>query len=125
MSKSNNACDNITNRYSISELKKFLNTLKKPSQQALAIEFSKMGLKVFPCDVDKNPIVDFPMGYSHGFKDATINLKLIARTWHKYPEAGIGLALPEDLIVIDCDVLKDSEKKPILKDGNPDRIGLK
>ncbi len=125
MIKSNNSAQNITNRYSISELKKFLNTQGNPSKQALAIEYVKMGFKVFPCDINKNPIVDHSLGFIHGFKDAINDLKLIVKTWHKYPNAGIGLALPEDLMAIDCDILKDSEHRPILKNGKPDPIGLK
>ena len=110
---------------SVDELKSLINSHEKPTQQALAIEYAKMGFSVFPCDEKKNPIVDFSLGFAHGFKDATGDLKLIARTWHRYPSAGIGLALPEDLAVIDCDVLKDADKKPILQDGKPDIIGLK
>ena len=106
-------------------LKSLINPTEKPTQQALAIEYAKMGLKVFPVDEHKNPIVDFSLGFVHGFKDATCDLKLIAKTWHKYPSAGIGLALPENVQVMDCDVLKDADKKPILKDGKPDMIGLK
>ena len=107
------------------KLKSLINSHEKPTQQALAIEYAKMGFSVFPCDERKNPIVDFSLGFSHGFKDATRDLKLIAKTWHRYKDAGIGLAIPENIQVIDCDVLKDEDKKPILQDGKPDIIGLK
>ena len=106
-------------------LKTLINSQEKPTQQALAIEYAKMGCSILPCSIEKNPIVDFPLGFVNGFKDATRDPKLIAKTWHKYKDAGIGLALPEDLMVIDCDVLKDADKKPILQDGKPDIIGLK
>ena len=122
---SNNSGQDITNRYNISELKKLLDTQGNPSNQALAIEYVKMGFMVFPSDVNKNPIVDHSLDFVHGFKDATDDLKLIVKTWHRYPNAGIGLALPEDLIVIDCDILKDDQRKPILHNGMPDMIGLK
>lgn len=125
MISSNNSSPNITNGYSITELKKFLKTHENPSKQALAIEYARMGFRVFPCDVNKNPISDHSLSFIHGFKDATDDLKLTVKTWHRYPNAGIGLALPEDVIVIDCDIRKDGEHKPILKNGMPDMIGLK
>ena len=115
----------VSNGYNLSELINLMKSADKPTQQALAIEYSRVGFPVFPCDSNKAPIVDHSLGFVHGFKDATTNLKLIVRTWHKYPDAGIGVALPEDLIVFDCDVGKDAEKRPVLMDGRPDIIGLK
>lgn len=119
--KSSHSC-----QYNINDkLKSLINSPEKLTSTAFAIEYAKMGFSIFPCDIEKNPIVDFLFGFSHGFKDATRDKKLIAKTWHKYPDAGIGLALPENIQVFDCDVLKDTEKKPILKDGRPDIVGLK
>ena len=115
----------VPEKYSYQGLISLMKLTDKPTQQALAVEYAKMGFPVFPCDSNKAPIVDHVLGFGHGFRDATIDLKLIARTWHKYPDAGIGVALPEDLIVFDCDVLKDAAKRPILMDGRPDIIGLK
>lgn len=115
----------FSNHYRYAALLNLSNLSESPTQQALAVEYAKMGLKIFPCDTKKAPMVDDALGFSHGFRDATTDLKHIAKTWHKYPNAGIGLAIPEDLIVIDCDVKKDAEKKPILKDGMPDIIGLR
>ena len=114
----------ISKKYSCQGLINLMKSTKKPTQQALAIEYAKMGFPVFPCDSFKAPIVDHPLGFVHGFKDATTDLKLVAKTWFKYPDAAIGFAIPIDLIIPDCDVLKDAEKKPILKDGNPEVIGL-
>ena len=103
--------DIVSEKYNPTKLKSLIN-LKEPTQQALAIEYAKTGFDIFPCDVNKAPIVDRDLGFVHGFKDATRDAKLIARAWHKYKDAGIGLALPDDLIVIDCDVMKDTEKSP-------------
>ncbi|WMT49489.1 MAG: bifunctional DNA primase/polymerase [Thermoplasmatales archaeon] len=95
------------------------------TQQAMAIGYGKLGLRVFPCNKDKSPIVDSSLGFKHGVKDATNDVKRISRTWFKYPDAAIGFAIPPDIIVIDCDVRKDSSKRPLLKNGQPDMIGLR
>ncbi len=114
-----------SNKYNLTGLISLIKSTESLTQQALAIEYARIRWAVFPCDENKAPIVDQSLGFTHGHRGATTDLKLIARTWHKYPNAGIGLAIPEDLIVIDCDVKKDAEKKPILKDGMPDIIGLR
>ncbi len=112
-----------SNKYSCNGLIK-LTLLPEPTQQAFAVEFAKMEFSLFPCNL-KAPIKDPSLGFEHGFRDATANLKLVAKTWFKYPNAAIGFAIPEDLIIIDCDVKKNAEGRPILKDGNPDIIGLR
>ena len=114
-----------SNKYSCQGLIRLTQSTDKPTQQALAVEYAKMGFSVFPCDANKAPVVDRPLGFIHGFKDATTDLKLTARTWHKYFNAAIGLAIPEDLIIIDCDVKKNAEGSPVLMDGHPDIIGLR
>ncbi len=111
--------NNITNLINL------VNSLGRPSYSAFAIAYVRIGWSVFPCDVTKAPIVDSELNFVHGFQSATGDVKLTAKAWHKYKDAGIGLALPEGLIVFDCDVLKDADKKPILKDGKPDMIGLR
>lgn len=112
-------------KYSCQGLISLTKSVGKPTQQALAVEYSKMGFPVFPCDSMKIPIVDKSLGFIHGFKDATLDSRLIARAWHKYPDAGIGLALPPEIIVLDCDVEKDPEKRPVLYDGRPNIVGLR
>ena len=111
-----------------SALIKFFNLSKywcnNQAQQALAIEYTRMGFPIFPCDERKVPMVDRSLGFIHGVKDATCNPKLVSRTWFKYPDASIGLAIPEDLIVMDLDVEKDIDKRPVLHDGSPNIIGL-
>ena len=112
-------------KYSCQGLISLMELTDKPTQQALALEYAKMGFSLFPCDSNKAPVVDHVLGFIRGFKDATTDLKLIARTWHKYPNAAIGLAIPEDLIITDCDVKKNAEGTPVLMDGHPDIIGLR
>ena len=115
----------VSEKYNPTKLKSLINSQEKPTQQALALEYAMIGFSIFPCNIDKSPVVDPALGFSHGLKNATRDLKLIAKAWHKYKDAGIGLALPDNLIVFDCDILKDVEKKPVLKDGKPDTVGLK
>lgn len=114
-----------SNKYSCQGLINLMKSAENHTLQALAVEYAKMGFPVFPCDSNKAPIVDHSLGFVHGFKDATTDLKLIATTWHKYPDAGIGLKVLEDLIVFDCDVLKDAAKRPVFMDGRPIITGLK
>ena len=115
----------ISKKYNFRELINLLKSVNEPTQQALAIEYAKMGFGIFPCDLNKVPVVDHSLGFVHGHKDATTELRFIATTWHKYPDAGIGLKIPEDLIVFDCDVLKYASKRPVLMDGLPIITGLK
>ena len=113
-----------SNKYSCQGLIRLTQSTDKPTQQALAVEYAKMGFPLFPCNL-KAPIKDPSLGFEHGFRNGTRDLKLIAKTWHKYPNAAIGLAIPEDLIIIDCDVKKNAEGSPFLMDGHPDIIGLR
>ena len=92
------------NAYSCEGLVSFLRSVKNPTIQALAIEFARMGFPVFPCRRDKTPIVDQSLGFTHGHKDAALDMKEIARAWVKYPDAAIGFAIPHDIIVMDCDI---------------------
>lgn len=88
------------------------------------MEFAKMGIPVIPCKQDKTPIIDSELGLIHWNLDAATDMRMIAKIWHKYPNAAIGLVLPSGLIVIDSDVLKDGKKVPILRNGIPIQIGI-
>ena len=101
-----------------------MDTIKEPTQQGLAMEFAKMGIPVIPCKQDKTPIIDSELCLIHWNQDATTDMRMIAKIWHKYQNAAIGLVLPSGLIVIDCDVLKDGKKVPILRNGIPIQIGI-
>ena len=110
----------------LTELITFANTVRNPTNGGFAIAYANCGLRIIPCPHgQKIPLVDHGLGFSHGLIDATRDLRAIARAWHKYPDAGIAWSLPDGIIVIDCDVLKDQNKRPILnhnKEINP--IGL-
>lgn len=94
------------------------------TQVAIAIEYGRMNYHVFPCNINKSPIVDISLGLTRGFKDATSDLKKIAKIWNKYPDAAIGWALPRWIIVLDCDVKKGENKRPVIVEGRPVQIGL-
>ena len=112
-------------KYSCQGLISLMKLAYKPTQQALAIEYARAGLPVFPCNSNKAPILDPTMGFIHGFKDATADQKFIAKIWYKYPKAAIASAIPKNLIIIDCDAKKNAEGRPVLTDGHPDIIGLR
>jgi hypothetical protein len=101
------------------------NLPESPTQQALAVEYAKMGWKIFPCDMSKAPIVDHSLNLLHGLKDSTSDPRIAAKIWYKYPGAAIGFAIPMHMIVFDCDVRKDSQKRPSFTDGVPDMTGLR
>lgn len=113
-----------THFYNCCGLISLTNSVLDPTQQAFAIEYGRMNYHVFPCNINKSPIVDISLGLTRGFKDATSDLKKIAKIWNKYPDAAIGWALPRWIIVLDCDVKKDENKRPIMVDGRPVQIGL-
>ena len=115
----------VPKKYSCQGLISLMKLTDKPTQQALALKYAEMGFPVFPCNSFKAPIVDHSLGFVHGFKDATKDLKLIVRTWHKYPDAGIGLKIPPDVIVFDCDVEKNRNGEPLIYRGKPVMLGLK
>ena len=72
-----------SNKYSCQGLIKLTQSTDKPTQQALAVEYAKMGFSLFPCNL-KAPIKDPSLGFEHGFRDGTRDLKHIARTWHLF-----------------------------------------
>ena len=97
---------------------------KHQTQAAKAVNYTRKRWRIFPCDRTKAPIVDPSLGFIHGVKDATSDTKIIAKTWFRYPDAAIGFAIPPELIVIDCDVKKDAQKRPLVSNGLLKRIGL-
>jgi len=59
---------------------------------------SSYGLPVFPCRVrEKEPLT------THGFKDASIDEHQVAKWWSQWPEANIGIATGDGLLVLDVD----------------------
>lgn len=63
-----------------------------------ALEYGRRGWRVFPCvPLAKAPLTE------HGFKDASNDAATISAWWTRFPQANIGLALDETIIVIDVD----------------------
>ncbi len=64
-----------------------------------AIQYARIGWKVFPVTKHKRPLTD------NGFKDATTDVAKIRRWWKKFPEANIGIATGQasKIIVLDVD----------------------
>ena len=52
---------------------------------------------VFPVGADKAPLV------KGGFKSASRDPRMVKEWWRLYPEAGIGFAIPEGVLVVDVD----------------------
>lgn len=46
---------------------------------------------------------------AHGVDDATTDSEIIRRWWSIEPHAGVGIAVPEDIIVVDVDVRNDGD----------------
>jgi hypothetical protein len=59
--------------------------------------YATAGLAVIPCKRDKSPLTP------HGVHDATTDAETVAAWWSRWPAAGIGCAVPDDMIVLDCD----------------------
>lgn len=78
-----------------------------PSLLDHALEYASKDLAVFPCSRDKKPLTE------HGFKDATTDHSQIRAWWAQYPDASIGMAVPDGIMVLDVDL----PKKPGASDG--------
>lgn len=63
-----------------------------------ALHYAEAGLKVFPV-WNKSKIPHTPQG----FFDATINPQIISDWWDLYPNAGIGIRIPDDIVIVDYD----------------------
>ncbi len=61
-----------------------------------ALEYKRLGFKVFPTKLDKTPYTP------HGLKDATQLDVTIREYWSRWPEAGIGL-VTDGYLVLDFD----------------------
>ncbi len=73
-----------------------------------ALDCSRRGWPVFPCDVDKSPLTP------NGFYDATMCERAIRVWWHTWPDALVGIACgPAGLVVLDLD---DPATEAIIKE---------
>lgn len=78
-----------------------LSVTQKKSLLKSALNYAKLGFKVFPCE----PKGKAPLGalVPHGHLDATLNPKLIKHWYRMCPTANVGLVPPEGYAVIDVD----------------------
>ncbi len=67
---------------------------------AAALEYTTHGWRVFPLDDNKRPRT------SHGFKDAVRDEEQLRAWWERWPDANIGIATGEGLLVFDVDAGK-------------------
>jgi hypothetical protein len=63
-----------------------------------ALAYAMRGWAVFPVRRDKKPYTE------HGHLDATCDLGQIRAWWERWPDANIGLPVPERYVVLDVDV---------------------
>ncbi len=73
------------------------------SNQAHALRYAAKGWRVFPCGLDKKPLT------AHGFKDASTDPSVIKGWWLQHPDASIGFAVPESMLVLDIDLPEGPE----------------
>lgn len=70
------------------------------------------GLEIFPCKKNKKEPLTL-----HGYKDASLDEKVVNDWWDKYPNANIGLPTGKvnNLVVVDVDVKNDAGGMDSLK----------
>ena len=69
-----------------------------PSLGAFARVYARQGWRVLPLRRrGKKPLT------CHGVKDATTDLSRLRDWWSRWPDANIGLAIPAQILVVDCD----------------------
>ena len=65
---------------------------------AHALNYAQSGWRVFPLSIrGKKPLT------RHGVKDASTQTSVVDGWWRRWPEANIGLAVPEGYLVMDLD----------------------
>jgi hypothetical protein len=72
----------------------------KKNDEALlnaALAYAEQGFAVFPCGDNKQPLT------KHGFEDAASEPEQIKRWWARNPDALIGMAIPDGVIIVDVD----------------------
>ena len=70
-----------------------------------ALKLARHGVPVFPCNVNKVPLVKL----GPGFKDATTNPDLIKGWWSKWPDALVSVRTGIKFVVLDIDCGKHVE----------------
>jgi hypothetical protein len=70
---------------------------------AAALWYAEQGFAVFPCGLNKSPLIPTSEG-GNGYHDATTDADQIKAWWSRWPEASIGLpCAPNGLLVLDVD----------------------
>ena len=70
----------------------------EPPNLTTALKYARRGFRIFPCNIDKRPLVE------DWYNASSANADKITEWWNKNPEALIGLPCKHlDLLVIDCD----------------------
>lgn len=95
-----------------------MSRLVEEMMKQAAIKYAKAGFPVFPCCFP-DPTNDYKCGCGrnhdiknvgkvpltpNGLTDATTNIKQIEEWWAKYPQANIGIAVPDKYFVLDVDI---------------------
>lgn len=62
-----------------------------------ALELASAGLRVLPVSERKTPLLE------HGFHDASAVVEDVRAWWTRWPDAGLAIAVPEGVIVVDVD----------------------
>ncbi len=76
----------------------------KQSFKDWALAYAALGLPVFPCiEGSKSPML------SNGHNGATLDSEQIEQWWTNRPFANIGVAIPEDMIVVDIDAFNTQQ----------------
>jgi hypothetical protein len=75
-----------------------------------ALKYAAHGLGVFPLQWGTK----HPFGGTNGVKDATTDPERIRQMWSRFPNAGIGMALSDELGAVDIDQKKDKDGEATL-----------
>src|SRR5579863_10549385 len=64
---------------------------------ASALDFASKGFQIFPCGLDKRPLL------SQGVRAATTDQEKLIEIWEEHPTAGVAAVLPKGSFVLDVD----------------------
>ena len=67
------------------------------SRRDAAARYARAGWRIFPTKPDKAPYT------TRGFHDASARVEMVEEWWERWPDANIGLDIPEGTVVLDFD----------------------
>ena len=95
--------------------------MKLTELQKAAIDYAERNFSIFPCYGIRdgnctcgNPNCTSPGKHpipADGFKAATKDVETVKKWWEQYPDANIGYALPECIVVVDVDINRRKGKR--------------